>query len=341
MATLNYYIKKVSGVFKTNSKGKSTLLLQYNHNSKVCYFSTGVQILPEEFLFHKEKNKLKHSKTSDEQSLLKKESNLNREISKKREYIQTKIDELIFEDTAPSVDALRDRITSKKQIKLNYDLHSCFEYFKTNKSGISTTTMRNYQTMYATLTRFLKYKNIKTININEIDYKFYTTFCSWMEKTANLQPNSIGERIKRLKSFLNYHKRLGFDICERLNEFEVFKEPKTIIYCDLKEIQKIIDYDFSQCKRLEKVRDIFIVGCHTGLRVSDLLRLSIDDIRDGLFRITTRKTGKEALPPVSEYSLNILNKYDGRLPEITDVKYNVYLKEMAQEVGLDNLIEIL
>jgi site-specific recombinase XerD len=340
MASLNFYIRKDKGEFKINSKGKSTLLLQYNHHSKICYFSTGVQVIPEEFNFQKEHVKLKFSKGADRTAISKTELNLNRQILSKKEFIQTKIDELIFEEIEPTIHMLRERVNEIKKKKLDHDFQICFEDFVKTKTGISKTTLRNYKTMHSTVNRFLKFRKQKTIVINEIDFRFYTLFCSWMEQEEDLAPNTLGERVKRMKAFLRHQKKQGYDVYEHLDEFAVFREPKTIIYLDMDEIQQLIAYDFSKHQKLERVRDIFIVGCHTGFRVSDLMRLTLEDITKGLFRIKTRKTGSEATPPASSFCLNVLNKYEGKLPKISKENYNIYLKEMAKKAGITALVEI-
>jgi integrase len=64
---------------------------------------------------------------------------------------------------------------------------------------------------------------------------------------------------------------------------------------------------------LEKTRDIFIIGYHTGLRVSD-----------------TEKTGESVYIPVHWQVRAILKKYSGLPPLITDPKLNTRLKELCK-----------
>jgi site-specific recombinase XerC len=340
MSTLNFYLKKSKGVLKINSKGKAPVYLQYTHDSKTCYFSTRVMIRPGEFNFNKEQIRLTRTKNHSLEELQKQEILLNKEIHSKREKIQGKINDLVFEGVPPSVLILKERLSGNSTNKLNHDWGICFDAFKTNSIGVSSSTMRNYNTLNSTIQRYLNKKSLKSLLLTDIDFKFYASFCSFMERDLNLSKNSIGERVKRLKAFLNHSKRLGYTVFDRLEEFKVYSEPKTIVYCSLEEINHLMNYDLSENKKLEKVRDIFVVGCHTGLRVSDLLRLTIDHISDGLFIVKTMKTNKIATPPVSPYSLHVLNKYGGEMPKISDVKYNKYLKELGKEVGFEQLVEL-
>ena len=124
-------------------------------------------------------------------------------------FIYTKIDELIFEEIKPIVDVLRERVNEIKKKRLDHDIHICFADFKNKHSGISKATFRNYETMYSTINKCLKFSKKKTVNIDEIDYRFYTLFSSWMEKEHGLQPNSCRERVKRMKAFL----KIKTDLC--------------------------------------------------------------------------------------------------------------------------------
>lgn len=51
-----------------------------------------------------------------------------------------------------------------------------------------------------------------------------------------------------------------------------------------------------------------------------------------------KKTNKEYAIPISLSAWEILNKYHGKLPIISNVKYNVYLKAVAQHSGVDKPI---
>lgn len=47
------------------------------------------------------------------------------------------------------------------------------------------------------------------------------------------------------------------------------------------------------------------------------------------------KTGKQFTIPMLKSALDILHKYSGKLPIISNVKYNAYLKVVAQAAGID------
>ncbi|GAB3945177.1 hypothetical protein GCM10028805_13840 [Spirosoma harenae] len=95
--------------------------------------------------------------------------------------------------------------------------------------------------------------------------------------------------------------------------------------------------DLSKQERLERVRDLFVVGCYTGLRFSDLTNLRPEYIKNGLIRIEQQKTADKVVIPCHEVVTSMLKKYNGSLPRsISNQKMNDYLKEVCQLAGLNS-----
>jgi integrase len=81
---------------------------------------------------------------------------------------------------------------------------------------------------------------------------------------------------------------------------------------------------------------MFIIGCDTGLRFSDLSRLTKDNINsDNTISIKTQKTGKVVVIPMTPRVKTIFEKYNYVLPDsISNQKYNEYLKDIARRANL-------
>lgn len=97
-------------------------------------------------------------------------------------------------------------------------------------------------------------------------------------------------------------------------------------------------------ERMQRVRDIFVLSCFTGLRLDDLRELTTDNFTVGRngelsLQVTRRMTGQVSYIPLLNISRRILQKYIGRrqetlLPCITGEKTNYYLKEVGNACGL-------
>lgn len=91
---------------------------------------------------------------------------------------------------------------------------------------------------------------------------------------------------------------------------------------------------------LRLVRDRFIIGAFTGLRVSDYGRLSEANIGADTIRIKTTKTGAVVVVPIHPWVRNILRSGFDASIHISDQKMNKHLKEIAKMAGIDEEITL-
>ena len=88
--------------------------------------------------------------------------------------------------------------------------------------------------------------------------------------------------------------------------------------------------DLTDNPRLERVRDLFIVGAWTGLRFSDFNNINPKDIKkNGDIEIQTQKTKNSVIVPIHRYIKEIMKKYEGKTenslpPSISNQKMNDY-----------------
>jgi integrase len=100
------------------------------------------------------------------------------------------------------------------------------------------------------------------------------------------------------------------------------------------DLKDILHFDLSATPHLDRVRDLFLVACHTGLRYSDFSKLTAENVRDGFIEIARQqKTGKPVVIPVHPTVKAIIKKYGGDLPEsVSNQKMNEYIKDACKQV---------
>jgi integrase len=82
---------------------------------------------------------------------------------------------------------------------------------------------------------------------------------------------------------------------------------------------------------------LFVIGCYTGLRFSDLATLNEKNIIDKgtKIKILTQKTGELVIIPLHTYILEILKRYNGKIPQvISNQKMNDHLKAIGKEAKI-------
>lgn len=177
-----------------------------------------------------------------------------------------------------------------------------------------------------------------TYDFKDIGIDFYNKYTSFLQ-SKKLSVNSIGREIKTLKIILNEAKNNGIELNrEFINGcFVITSEESDSVYLDEKELSLLHDLNLSENKRLEKVRDLFLVGAWTGLRFSDFTRITPDNLNTDKkqIRIEQQKTGKQVVIPLHPCILEIWERYNNSLPsEISNQRFNDYIKEVCKLAGI-------
>jgi integrase len=108
-------------------------------------------------------------------------------------------------------------------------------------------------------------------------------------------------------------------------------------------LELLYKFDFSNTKRLENVRDLFVFGAWVGLRFSDFSNIMPENIIeiDGEYfiKIVTQKTKELVIIPCHPIVLNIFEKYrhnPNKLPNtISNQKFNDYIKDVFKAAELN------
>jgi len=144
--------------------------------------------------------------------------------------------------------------------------------------------------------------------------------------------NTAVQKMKQVKSVMRFAVEEGYI---RVSPFKVVlkKEKKEIIPLTIEEVN-IIRKKKIDIARLAKIRDLFVFECYTGLAFSDLASLTdkdfhIDEAGNKWIIKKRHKTNVVATIPLLPIPLEILEKYNYKLPCLTNVKYNAYLKELG------------
>lgn len=206
---------------------------------------------------------------------------------------------------------------------------------------IKERSVKNYDAALNKLEAFEKHKKkqYKFEDINLVFHREFITFCREIEK---LNDNSIGSIISRIKTFCKEIEMEGYTVNPQYksSNFNAPTNETFDTYLNDDEINKIYEHDFSDSEKLDNTRDLFIIGLRTGLRISDFLRITKENILDNnVINITTQKTQQNLTIPIHPQFQKILNKRGGNFPKrISDQKFNEYVKEVCKDVGLKEKI---
>ena len=205
---------------------------------------------------------------------------------------------------------------------------------------ISPLTVKGYKTTLNHLKKYQEEIN-KEVDLDSINLKFYKKFTEYFNQ-KNYATNTIGKNIKNVKVFLKeaYKRRITKNQDFLDEDFRVIEEETEQIYLNDSELKKIYELKLTNNKKLEKVRDLFIVGCYTGLRFSDLKQIKPLNFtqNETQLKIKTQKTGELVIIPLHWTIKEIISKHNGELPPpISNQKMNKYLKDIGKDAKINNL----
>ncbi|SFP79798.1 tyrosine-type recombinase/integrase [Parafilimonas terrae] len=251
---------------------------------------------------------------------------------------------------------------------IKHDFYDLFEKFikdthtgkrlKQNGQRVNESTIRNYYNTLRLLKAFeLKKKFPLTLyelrGNNKRDFNmakrysnlFYTKFCNYLFDDLKVLNNYVGQNIKIIRSFYNwciYEKGINSGFFHK--KFYALHEEPPILTLSIDQLNFLIFNEaFNQQlnPHLQKAKDIFIIGCVTALRISDIKRLRQHHIirRDGAtyLNITSQKTGYESLIKLPGFATAILEKYKCKqkllLPVPILCRFNLRIKEICALAG--------
>ena len=198
---------------------------------------------------------------------------------------------------------------------------------------------------HSTFEKFAAVKNHLKNFRSELSFDFFdeeglTEYVQYLREVREMRNSTIGKQLSFLKWFLRWSFKQGM---HSNNAYDTFKPKlkdtqKKIIFLTWKELNRLREFKIPPTKQaLERVRDVFLFQCFTGLRYSDVFNLRRSDIKGDHIEVTTVKTSDSLIIELNDHSRAILEKYkdvefenDRALPVITNQKMNDYLKELAE-----------
>lgn len=200
------------------------------------------------------------------------------------------------------------------------------------KKDISIITSRSYKQTILKVKKFGLY-NAEKIDFNSFYREFSINFINYLEE-LDFALNTIKKHLKNLKTFLSEAGRMNLTDNKDFNigYFTLKAEEITAIYLKDEELVKMFVLDLSKDSELELARDIFLIGCYTGQRVSDYNGLTKESIRTingvNYFKIKQKKTKSTVQCPIAKEIREIMDKrYNGLPPKkILPQHLNIHIK---------------
>lgn len=306
---------------KASSKRKASIELRITYNYKQKYISTGIEVLPRQW---KNGSIVNHTEAE----------HLNNELS----HFLIEVRQIIIDmESSNNIDIFSiPKILEKKRNDIITFIDFCKKRAEVRKYGKSDDTVQRYD-------RFIRLFN---------EYGKITDFSDITEASILAYDSYLNSKgMKPYSKWNNYHRFLNSFIIDAIDAGYIKKNPYKWINIEKdkdtngykrcltpEEFQRIKRVELST-ESLQHIRDVFVFQTYTCLSYADLKHFNIQSIQNvkgmKVYIGKREKTEIEFTVPLIKPALNILRKYNNKLPVISNVKYNEYLKVVAQAAHID------
>ena len=245
---------------------------------------------------------------------------------------------------------IKQHDSSRSKIVLNY-YKWYIDFYSNNNSpntgrALSSGTVKTYRNARRFLKDYLNYRNIKSFHFEDISKQFYYDFILYAQKSGYSR-NYVGSMIQKLKTIIQsaYDEDLHSNGEFKKRYFRKFHEEVNHPYLTDKEILALHQLEIKNTF-LDNVRDIFIIACYTGLRISDLMaflknpKIELFNNRKHIL-ITQKKTKKSVFIPLKKIVTSILEKRNGKFPPyIHQNIINREIKPLLRSCGITDMYQI-
>lgn len=304
----------------------SPIILSLRDKNKRITISTGISINPKDW--DAESQRLK-PKAKD--ARLHNANLAESERAIKRAIAYGELDKLSIEEIANAY--RREMGLEIKEVKRKDLFLPFFQMWATTSFGKHKA---NRQTLYHYRT-FAEFSGKLEIGFDDVNYNLYIKYLSWLQKQG-YKTNMQGLFIKSLKAAMNEAYKRELHDNRAYQNFEKPSEQVVTVALTKEEVDLVYNAELGDAGFC-KARDLFIIGCYTGMRFSDYSRLTAEDADKEFLTKIQQKTKNEVCIPLHPRVREILRKWGGS-PKITQQKMNLYIKTICAQVGINSIVEV-
>lgn len=173
-------------------------------------------------------------------------------------------------------------------------------------------------------------KRIGSVDLCKLNEDFFTDVVEWYQGEGYLR-NYTAKMVSNFRRIAREARKRGLWNGDP-SGWRYGAEMVNNIYLTTEELKRIESVTLNE--RLSNARDQFLIGCYTGLRYSDFIRLEPDQAGEMLV-MDTQKTGGRVYLPIHPVVRRLMGR---KLRPISNQNLNTYLKEIGEKACIDEVV---
>jgi len=327
-------------------KSKEALISLYFHYSgKRLKYSTGEKVLPK--YWNTDKQRTLYTKKYPEyvgiNTRLNDLENLTIKIFKEYDFGDIELDNFKKE---LNIGTGKENLEVEKLPNFE-EFVATFLEERSGKVNSKRGTWKIFKTVFNHLKEYGKERG-RPLDYKDFTFEFRHKFENWLYLPPREHSTNYAAKVFEItRQFLREAARRGYNTNKTFEQrgWTIPKAKVQNIVLSFQELETLYRLDLTNKPRLDRVRDLFLLGAYSGLRYSDFTRIKPQHIiKEGgveMIQIRTIKTDTEVVIPLMPELKNILEKYDYHSPKaISNQKMNDYLKELCKLAEINDRISL-
>jgi integrase len=329
-----FYLNK-----RTKAKSKSVLFCRITFNKLRKQFSTGQFINPK---FWNSKRQVVEPPEPDAELINTQLSLIRTKLTQAFLFLQVK-------GTGFTVDDIYKQYkgeTPKKEFGVMevYNLHSA-RIKKLLGIDIQLVTYQKYLESGVHLQSFIKHKfKSKDIQLKALKNSFIEHYEYFLKTEKKFRQSTLNKAVQRFRKVIRYAIAENYLDKDPFMLYKAKRVKKEVVFLSPEQLKKLEETSF-KIKRIQQIKDMFVFCCYTGLGFKEMANLKKQNITkefDGelwlnIYRNKTTRSYKVPLLPKAKEIMELYNDGDNDFVfnKMSNVKFNAYLKEIADVVGIE------
>lgn len=231
------------------------------------------------------------------------------------------------------------------------------EFIEDKKTTQTHRTIQKYETVKKSLTEFSNKHFKYGLNFADLDLKFIDKYLRHLrtqpargrqknrpdEQQTGLLNDTIEKYIATIRAFVSWSYDRRAHSIKLDDKFRISRNKDIqVVALTPDELKALYTHNFSDNERFDKVRDLFCFAAFTGQRFSDVEAFKAADVSGDSWKFRSFKTKKDIeiyFVGFAAPALDILKKYNFKLPEISQQKFNDYIKLAAEAAEINSPVK--
>lgn len=328
-ATRNSHETKLRLVNISKATDIGTLVAQYSHAGKVKWFPTGQKVTAK--YWNEGKGEILKG-WAESQEVTAANAHLKTVKGTLDKLILTHLQAHAEKPTLTQLETAYNSLNTPEAVEATVTpvIDALAAYMEVKKLEIEDNSLKSYSALSQNLKSYKETGQdweLETLTLSQIE-----AFQEWLINSKGFHNTTVERRVIALKKFLEAHANsLQFNYKELRCKYKV-KAAKNLILVTLtpSELKAMESMNLTSKPRLERVRDLFLLQTWTGLRFSDVIRLSKEHIVKNTVVVDINKTDDYSSTPLFPTAKSILEKYSYQPIKVTNQEYNRVLKDVTK-----------